>query len=307
MILRDPLLDPPNRRVTKLRVLVVYAHPWPTSFIAALRSKVIEALRSGGHEVDDLDLYAEKFDPVLSPQMFRDYIDVNANTREVDAYVRRLRAAEALVLVYPVWFDGLPAILEGYFQRVFLPGVAMVIDEKGQFHPNLQNLKRIAAICAYGEVRREVESKGDPPRRLVRDNIAVLMDPKGAVRILRTLRHELPTSAPTRRFSPTSGARLRRMTRGVRMSAHGKARRLSTPAATVDDTQDPNCPRIHVLFVALSSSRAYTTEFATVGGSASELRRYGRRRRRRRGRNRQRQPYVVAGWSMHGRRIRHSL
>ena len=65
------------------------------------------------------------------------YVDTKANTREVEPYVERLRAAEALVLVFPVWFDGLPAILQGYFQRVFLPGVSMRIDEAGLFHPNL--------------------------------------------------------------------------------------------------------------------------------------------------------------------------
>ena len=51
------------------------------------------------------------------------YVDTSANTREVEAYVQRLRAAEALILVFPVWFDGLPAMMQGYFQRVFLPGV----------------------------------------------------------------------------------------------------------------------------------------------------------------------------------------
>ena len=84
----------------------------------------------------------------------RSYVDVNLNTREVETYVERLRAAEALVLVFPVWFDGLPAIMQGYFQRVFLPGVATIIDEKGLFHPNLRNLKRMAAVCAYGESPR---------------------------------------------------------------------------------------------------------------------------------------------------------
>ncbi|MBV8105263.1 MAG: NAD(P)H-dependent oxidoreductase [Hyphomicrobiales bacterium] len=67
------------------------------------------------------------------------------NAREVAAYIERLHAADGLVLVFPVWFDGLPAIVQGYFQRVFLPGVATAIDENGLFHPNLGNFKRLAA------------------------------------------------------------------------------------------------------------------------------------------------------------------
>jgi NAD(P)H dehydrogenase (quinone) len=162
-----------------LRVLVVYAHPLETSFIAALHQRVVETLRAGGHRVDDLDLYAERFDPVMSREQFAHYVDTSVNTREVEPYVERLRDAEALILVFPVWFDGLPAMLQGYFQRVFLPGVALRIDEAGLFHPNLWNLKRMAAVCTYGEDRRAVEAKNNPARRFVRDNIGLLIDPKG--------------------------------------------------------------------------------------------------------------------------------
>jgi putative NADPH-quinone reductase len=109
----------------------------------------------------------------------RSYVDAKKNALEVANYVERLRAAEALVLVFPVWFDGLPAIMNGYFQRVFLPGVATVIDESGLFHPNLWNLKRMAAVCTYGENRAGVAKKGDPARRFVRDNIGALIEPTG--------------------------------------------------------------------------------------------------------------------------------
>jgi len=162
-----------------LRILVVFAHPLETSFVSALHARAVEVLRAGGHIVDDLDLYAERFDPVMSREGLLHYVDTKTNTREVEAYVQRLRAAAALVLVFPVWFDGLPAILQGYFQRVFVPGVSVRIDNAGLFHPNLQNIKRMTAVCAYGESRRDVAAKGDPPLRFVRDNIRALIDPKG--------------------------------------------------------------------------------------------------------------------------------
>ena len=162
-----------------MRILVVFAHPLETSFVSALHARIVGILRAGAHVVDDLDLYAEKFDPVMSREGLLRYVDTNANTREVGEYVQRLKAAEAVVLVFPVWFDGLPAIMQGYFQRVFLPGVAVRIDEAGLFHPNLHHIKRMAAVCAYGEGRRDVSAKGDPPLRFVRDNIGALIDPKG--------------------------------------------------------------------------------------------------------------------------------
>src|SRR5574340_1228085 len=178
-----------------MRILVIFAHPLETSFVSALHARVVDVLRAGGHIVDDLDLYAEKFDPVMSREGLLHYVDTKTNTREVESYVARLRATEALVLVYPVWYDGLPAIMQGYFQRVFLPGVSVRIDEAGLFHPNLRHIKRMAAVCAYGESRQEAAAKGDPARRFVRDNIGALIDPKGRFEYL-ALYHMNFTAGP---------------------------------------------------------------------------------------------------------------
>lgn len=191
-----------------MRILVVFAHPLETSFVSALHGRVVEILRAGRHIVDDLDLYAEKFDPVMSREGLLHYVDTNANTREVEGYVQRLRAVDGLVLVFPVWFDGLPAIMQGYFQRVFLPGVAVRIDEAGLFHPNLHHIKRMASICAYGEGERDVSAKGDPPLRFVRDNIGALIDPKGRFEYLALYDMNF-TAAPRR------AAFLERVTRAL--------------------------------------------------------------------------------------------
>jgi NAD(P)H dehydrogenase (quinone) len=112
------------------------------------------------------------------------------------------------VLVFPVWFDGLPAIMQGYFQRVFLPGVAVRIDGAGLFHPNLHHIKRMASICAYGEGERDVSAKGDPPLRFVRDNIGALIDPKGRFEYLALYDMNF-TAAPRR------AAFLERVTRAL--------------------------------------------------------------------------------------------
>ena len=107
-----------------MRVLVLYAHPDPESFAAALHRTIVETLAAAGHEVDDCDLYAEGFNPVLSREERVGYHDLAHNQMPVSAYVARLQKAEALVLSYPVWNFGFPAILKGFFDRVFLPGVS---------------------------------------------------------------------------------------------------------------------------------------------------------------------------------------
>ncbi len=188
-------IDASSQPEPSLRILVVFAHPLETSFASALHARVVEVLRASGHIVDDLDLHAEKFDPVMSREQFAHYVDTCANTREVEFYVARLRAAEALVLVFPVWFDGLPAIMQGYFQRVFLPGVALRIDESGLFHPNLRRLRRLAAVCTYGESFRDVAAKNNPARRFVHYNIGALIDPKGRFEYLAHYNMNFTTEA----------------------------------------------------------------------------------------------------------------
>jgi NAD(P)H dehydrogenase (quinone) len=68
-----------------MRVMVVYAHPLDDSFNAALHRTVVNALRESGHEVDDCDLYAENFNPVMSAEERRHYHDETRNRAPVSA------------------------------------------------------------------------------------------------------------------------------------------------------------------------------------------------------------------------------
>jgi len=151
-----------------VRVLILYANPVVTSFGAALHQQVVRALRANGHDVDDCDLYAESFDPVLSEQERIRYHNVEANRALVADYADRLLAAEALVLVYPVWNEGFPAILKGFFDRVFIPGVSFNVAADGELVPNLQKLRKLAAVCTYGASHTISFLLGDPPKRVVK-------------------------------------------------------------------------------------------------------------------------------------------
>ena len=149
-----------------MRVLVLFAHPVETSFQAALHRRVVETLKSAGHEVDDCDLYAEDFDPRLTREERLVYHDLAADRSAVQDYVDRLESADALILVFPVWNFGYPAILKGFFDRVFLPGVSFRMEE-GKVVPALRNLKRTAAVVTYGGSRFRAFLLGDAPRKQV--------------------------------------------------------------------------------------------------------------------------------------------
>jgi putative NADPH-quinone reductase len=154
-----------------VRVLVLYANPVEKSFGAALHDAGVKALRARGHEVDDCDLYAEGFDPVLGREDRLVYDHAPMNRRRVEPYVDRLLAAEALIVVFPVWNMGLPAILKGYFDRVFLPGVSFDVAEGGKVGGKLHNIHRLGAVCTYGGTRLTSALLGDAPRHFIRRNV----------------------------------------------------------------------------------------------------------------------------------------
>lgn len=150
-----------------MRVLVVYAHPVETSFAAAIRDTVLAALHPR-HEIDLLDLNAEHFDPVMSRAERLGYHDIPTNREPVAPYIDRLLATDALILCFPAWSFGPPAILKGWLDRTMLPGVSLHIHPDGHVTGGLTHLKKIGACVTYGQTRWKAALMGDYPRKLVR-------------------------------------------------------------------------------------------------------------------------------------------
>ena len=155
-----------------MKVLVVHANPVETSYNRALFHAVCETLRAKGDSVDEMNLYDEDFPAVLSRAERLDYHDVPGNLTELTKpYVDRLRAADKIVFVHPVWNYGYPAILKGFFDRIFLPGVSFVLTggdaaENGKLIPGMKNIKKVAYVTTYGGDRFRTMIMGDPPRTL---------------------------------------------------------------------------------------------------------------------------------------------
>jgi putative NADPH-quinone reductase len=150
-----------------MKVLLISAHPLRNSFHGLLRDTMVAGLRNAGHEVDLCDLYADEFDPVLDASARERYFDPSANRIGVESYIERLFRAEALVLCFPVWCFGPPAILKGFMDRVLIPGVSFALGKDGRMHPNLRHIRRLTAVTTYGRSRLDAWWIGDPPRKLV--------------------------------------------------------------------------------------------------------------------------------------------
>jgi NAD(P)H dehydrogenase (quinone) len=166
-----------------MRVMVLFSHPVPDSYGAALHQATLESLRASGHQVDNCDLYAENFQPVMSCEERRNYHNSLANTGPVASYVERLRKAEMLVVVSPIWNFGWPAILKGFFDRVFLPDVSFSMYE-GQARGVLTNISRIVVVTTYGGSRFRAFLVGDPPRKIAQRSLKAVTAFKAPVTYL---------------------------------------------------------------------------------------------------------------------------
>lgn len=122
-----------------MHVLIVYAHPEPTSFTAALKDVAMETVRAAGHTVELSDLYAEHFNPVAGRHDFLSehdkerfhYQNEQGHAHETKGFAadivreqQRFAKADLVIWAYPIWWGGVPAILKGWFDRVLAYGYA---------------------------------------------------------------------------------------------------------------------------------------------------------------------------------------
>ena len=132
-----------------MNILIVYAHPEPRSLNAALKDFAVRHLEGQGHHVQVSDLYAMKFKAVLDAD---DSVEHPAGERfdpsgasrrafaegtqaaDIVAEQAKLQWADAVILQFPLWWFGLPAILKGWVERVYAYGFAYGVGEHSDRH-----------------------------------------------------------------------------------------------------------------------------------------------------------------------------
>ena len=150
-----------------MNILVLLAHPNRESFNHAIAKRVVQTLKRHGHNVLFHDLYGEKFNPLLTWEEIK-------NDRVLDSkiqiYCDELIESDGLVFVHPNWWGGPPAILKGWIDRVFQPGVAYAFEgsDKGEGVPRglLTGKSALVFNTADTPDKREKEFFGDPLDRI---------------------------------------------------------------------------------------------------------------------------------------------
>ena len=157
-----------------MRVLVVYCHPNPESFGAAVRDRALAGLASSGHEVRLTDLYADGFDPMLSAAERRSHQEPGISP-ELQSYADDLRWAEGIVLVYPTWWSGQPAMLKGWIDRIWGSGVAWELPEgAGVVRPLLTEVRRLIVVTTHGSSKWVNALEGESGKRTVTRSIRAM-------------------------------------------------------------------------------------------------------------------------------------
>lgn len=150
-----------------MQVLIVYAHPEPTSFNGAMKDLAVETLTAQGHSVDLSDLYAMGWNAVAGPadidgelseanrfSLAREQTIAMENgtiAADIAAEQEKLRRADLVIFQFPVWWFGMPAIMKGWADRVFARGFAYLPGRKydtGMFKGKLAMLAATTGTSA---------------------------------------------------------------------------------------------------------------------------------------------------------------
>lgn len=147
-----------------MRISLILCHPYPRSLNHALAERVADEVRALGHELVFHDLYAERFDPVITGrELVAD--DVTIDTL-VEQHCAEIRAADGIAIVHPNWWGMPPAVMKGWIDRVLRPGVAYEFadDDDGSGVPTglLQARTAIVLNTSNTPEARETAVFGDP-------------------------------------------------------------------------------------------------------------------------------------------------
>ena len=162
-----------------MNVLVLFAHPLADSYGRAIFDQVMSSLDGDNHDVRSHDLWQENFGPVLSAVEKRNHFAApetkTANDPLLATHVADLEWCEAIVFVYPSWWSAPPAIMKGWFDRVWVTGVVYEAPAgKNRITSLLHNVQRIVVVTTHGSPKRVNALQGEPGKRTVTRSLRAL-------------------------------------------------------------------------------------------------------------------------------------
>ena len=135
-----------------MRVAIVFNHPYEKSYCSAILEAVTTGLHKGKHEVDLIHLDNDNFNPVMSKEDLKAFVDHSPIDPQVIDYNNRLKNTDHLIFIFPIWWDLMPAMTKGFVDRVLNPGVVYDHHPRGfGLVPLLKNLKGVTIITTMNK------------------------------------------------------------------------------------------------------------------------------------------------------------
>jgi len=137
-----------------MRTVIVFNHPNEGSYCHAILQSVTKGLQNASHEVDLMHLDNDGFNPAMSKADLKAFVDHQPIDPQVIDYNERLKQADHLIFIFPIWWDIMPAATKGFVDRVLGPGVMYDHHPRGfGLVPLLKNLKSITIITTMNKPR----------------------------------------------------------------------------------------------------------------------------------------------------------
>jgi putative NADPH-quinone reductase len=135
-----------------MRTVIVYNHPYEGSFCNAILNAVTKGLQRAHHEVDLMHLDKDGFNPVMSQADLEAFVAHQPIDPQVIDYCERIKKADHLIFIFPIWWDIMPATTKGFIDRVLSPGVVYDHHPRGfGLIPLLKNLKGVTIITTMNK------------------------------------------------------------------------------------------------------------------------------------------------------------
>ena len=136
-----------------MKTLIIYNHPHEGSFCSAIREAVHSGLKKGGHPCKVINLDKDQFDPVMRGKDLKAFVMAGRMGEEgldgvdpiVLRYMKKLHWAEHIVMIFPVWWMTMPAMMKGFVDKVIFPGVAYKMED-GKLVSTLSDLRQVTVI-----------------------------------------------------------------------------------------------------------------------------------------------------------------
>lgn len=131
-----------------MNVLIVFNHPYIGSYCNALLDATIKGLRSANHQTELIHLDQEGFNPVMNSEDLKGFIGKSISDPKALEYSEKLKRADHLIFIFPIWWELMPALTKGFIDKVMFPGTAFDYTNKARTRmmPLFKNLKGITMI-----------------------------------------------------------------------------------------------------------------------------------------------------------------